>query len=199
MTPANVCAVVVTRGDVAVGQIRETLSGFGQFLLADNGAAVAKGGRDEGPFAQFLFALLYSKPWLHWLYFQDDDVLTDPVKIVEAASHGRVVCNMSAEYRREYEGKPDRLMGFGSVFERALIPQTFARYRAAGFELDALTRREPGRLFTGLHRCALVDVPIEHLPWATGPDRLYRQPDHGSAREEMRARIAKVREWESQK
>jgi hypothetical protein len=34
---------------------------------------------------------------------------------------------MSAEYRANYEDKPDKLMGFGSCFERSLIKPTFDR------------------------------------------------------------------------
>ena len=40
-------------------------------------------------------------------------------------------------------------------------------------------------VFTALTPYTLVDVPYENLPWAEGPDRMYRQPGHLAERSKM--------------
>ena len=94
---------------------------------------------------------------------------------------------MAPEFRANYEKEPDKLMGFGSVFEKALIRPTFERFWAQG-PMDRVTLREPGRIFTAMNqsRIKLVDVPVRNLPWATGADRLYRQSDHMLMAQEAR-------------
>ncbi len=84
-------------------------------------------------------------------------------------------------------------MGFGSVFEKSLIRPTFARY-LKHFQLDDVTLREPNRIFTALNhsRIDIVDVPITHMPYASDPDRLWRQPDHGQMRDEALRRCGLV-------
>src|SRR4051812_7424649 len=59
-----------------------------------------------------------------WVYFQDDDVLTDPAAIAAEREPGVIVCNMPDAHRSKHVGAVDSLMGFGSVFQRSMIAET---------------------------------------------------------------------------
>lgn len=161
--------ILVTRGDVDLTEIRQACRSA---LVWDN----SKTFFDVGPFGQYLKA---QEACDDVVFFVDDDCVVDPAPIVAAWEWGRIVCNMPAEFRAAYENQPDKLMGFGSCFERSLIRPTFERY-FRHFPIDPVLLREPNRIFTGLNqdRIKLVDVPKRDLPWATAPNRLYRQPDH---------------------
>jgi len=65
--------------------------------------------------------------------------------------------------------------------------------------VDPVKYREPGRIFTALNqdRIKVVDVPVRHLPWATGDDRLYKQPVHMEMARVGRQRAMAVLEAES--
>ena len=134
------------------------------------------------------------------VYFQDDDCVTSPAEIVAQWEPGKIVCNMpvSLGHRANYENQLDKLVGFGAVCERSLIKETFERYWKY-FPIDELCLRECDRIFTGLNseRIKLVDVPVRHLPWATGEDRLYRQADHMSNTRLARERVKLVLEAEA--
>jgi len=186
--------VIVTRGDVDLLEILATmpiLLGW-HTRIWDNSEQI-----DFGPFGQFLGAMprpksagRHSMRTSELVYFQDDDCVTDPTAIAAEHEPGRIVCNMPQEFRANYEHQPDKLMGFGSCFERSLIRPTFEHYLRC-FPIDPVLLREPGRIFTGLNqdRIKLVDVPKRDLPWATAPNRLYRQADHQWYAEEARRRV----------
>ena len=195
----NCMAVLVTRGDVELTKIVDSLHHairHAQLLetpsvvLWDNSCHL-----DFGPFGQYIAAT--RELFTELLYFQDDDCITDPAQIIAAWEPGKIVCNMPAEFRANYENQPDKLMGFGSCFERSLIRPTFERY-FRHFAIDPVLLREPNRIFTGLNqdRIKLVDVPKRDLPWATAPNRLYRQPDHLEMAEEARRRVRVILERE---
>lgn len=183
----TVTGVVVTRGDVLLADIIARLTdAFGEHVIVwDNSR-----GMDLRPFGQFV-AALHART--EWIFFQDDDCLVDAAAIAAKRQPGKIVCNMPAAHQANYVGEVDRLMGFGSVFERSRIIPTFGKYFRF-FPPDELLLREPGRLFTGLNECEVVDLGVEHLPWADAPNRLWRQPEHTKTRDEMRERVLRVRE-----
>jgi len=191
-------AVLVTRGNVPLDEIQHSLFepgypswGISRTVIWDNSKHL-----NFGPFGQWVMAGCIDA---EVVYFQDDDCVTSPAEIVAQWEPGKIVCNMPIElgHRANYENQPDKLMGFGSVFERSLIKQTFERYWKH-FPIDPVCLREPGRIFTGLNqeRIKLVDVPVRHLEWATAPDRLYRQADHQEYAELARARVRTVLDFE---
>ena len=187
MTPDQICAVLVTRGDVDLQPIVDTLLNFKRVRTWDNSIYL-----NMGPFGQFLMASMMFDSEV--LYFQDDDCTTDPEAIVAAWEPGKVVCNMGTKgHRKNYEDRLDKLMGFGSCFERSLIKPTFGRYWSK-FPIDRVTWREPGRIFTAMNhdRIKVVEVSAEDLPWATAGDRLYKQPDHLEMRDEAIRRVKEV-------
>jgi hypothetical protein len=189
ISPYQVAAVLVTRGNVDLSAIMGTLGGFGKVAVWDNSRYL-----NMGPFGQFLMASLLNN--FEVVYFQDDDCTTDPAAIVAAWEPGKVVCNMGTQgHRANYEDRLDKLMGFGSCFEKAMIRPTFERY-AKTYPIDRVLWREPGRIFTAMNheKTKMVEVPFQNLPWAEGPDRLYRQPDHLEMRDEAIRRVKKVLE-----
>lgn len=196
-------AVLVTRGNVPLDEIWTSLHGFTLPTVWNNSKHL-----NFGPFGQYIAAsnipgsssnIPGSSSTPDRVYFQDDDCVTSPAEIVAQWEPGKIVCNMpiALGHRANYENQPDKLMGFGSVFERSLIKETFERYWKY-FPIDSVCLREPGRIFTGLNqeRIKLADVPVRHLEWATVPDRLYRQAEHQQMAEEARRRVRIVLEME---
>ena len=175
-----VTPVLVTRGDVPMDEILESVRVLGVPVVWDNSSEV-----DLGIWGQYCAAM--SRVETEYVYFQDDDVLTDPAAIAAQREPGVVVCNMPEAHRSKHAGQPDSLVGFGCVFERALIERTFAPY-VATYGIDALLRREAPRIFTSLNRVKWIDVPKRDLPWATAANRMYHQPEHGAMRDEARRR-----------
>lgn len=183
----TVDAVIVTKGDVNLYPIRQTLSHFEKVVVWDNSK-----GPNMGPFGQFLAATYLCSSRL--VYFQDDDCTTSPDSIVSAWEPGKIVCNMGCEgHEKNYVNRKDKLMGFGSCFERELIKPTFEEFWKH-YPIDYVTWREPGRIFTAMNHESIkvVNVPVCNLPWATDSDRLYRQADHISMKDSAVARVEKV-------
>ncbi|HEU4400816.1 MAG TPA: hypothetical protein VFT43_01805, partial [Candidatus Polarisedimenticolia bacterium] len=159
---------------------------------------------DLGPHARFA-AIQYARGDL--IYVQDDDVIvSDPRAIVDewleveaivAAEHGQpdfVVCNMPPEFRKVYTDTA--LIGFGAAFHRIAPAKAFDRFFAFhGLDRDdQLFLRESCRVFTVLSPRVLVDVPKTDLPWASAPNRLWKQPDHIEMRERMLKLAREVRD-----
>lgn len=171
----NITAVIVTRGDVALDEQKARLQDHFPVRPWNNGTAVTE--------MQLFGAYLAAADCDTDLIFnQDDDVaVLDPLAIVRAWEPGKIVCNMPAEFQAAYCNRKDKLMGFGSVYERALIRPTFARYLKY-FGIDTVTLREAHRIFTALNadRIKMVDAPKIDMPWASDSNRLWKQPDHAA-------------------
>ena len=191
--------VIVTRGDHPLGKILTQFQApcFRPIVTVwDNSKQI-----NLSVFGRYVGAMAATD---EWVYTQDDDVLTYPEAVVVAClgvvqalrndtRFDTIVCNMPPEYQANYQGKPERLVGFGCVFHRDLAASTFNRY-FAHFPIDALFLRECDRIFTGLNqdRVVVVDVGIEHLPWARDEGRLYRQAEHAQSVAEACRRIQYV-------
>jgi hypothetical protein len=185
-----VTPVLVTRGDVPMEEVIASVALVGSACVWNN----AQEPQDMGIWGQYRAAM--ERVTSPWVYFQDDDVITEPHNIVALRAPGVVVCNVPQEHRPKLEGQLDTLMGFGSVFERRLIGETFGRY-FRHFPEDEVCRREAPRIFTALNKTQWVDVPKRDLPWATAPNRMYHQPNHGKMRDEARRRCAFVLSMEA--
>lgn len=123
------------------------------------------------------------------IYTQDDDCEVDAQAVIDAYEPGVVTCNMPVAKRAEY---PDgiALVGWGAVFDQALVRWAFSRYR---FDIDDLFMRECDRVFTGLCPLKLVDVPFKHLPHAFGADRMGCERRHLADLAAIRERIRECR------
>lgn len=153
------------------------------------------------------------------IYVQDDDcVVEDPQAIVEwwqrasVATMGAfvqddrdfLVANMPPQFRHDFYADHS-LVGFGACFHRDLPGRAFTRFAlsshangALAWGTDGLTTdlfdRTCDVVFTALTPRVLVDVPYRDLPWASDPDRMWKQPEHVGERARMLELALRVRE-----
>lgn len=121
MTFDDVSAVLVTRGDVDLGPIIETLP-YGELVIWDN----SKRPYDAGVFGRYVAIGETTRPLV---YFQDDDCLVSCHDALLAAwEPGHVVGNAfdDAERLKRYEGTT--LLGWGALFDADLPWQAFTYY-----------------------------------------------------------------------
>lgn len=207
----TVSAVIVTRGNVDVGEILESLPDHWEKVVWCNGKTL-KGGavgailplfsgdHDKSVYGRYE-AIDYASGDV--IYVQDDDcIVADPEAIVEGwlvpawGRHDHVVCNMPPAFRHDFY-QEHALVGFGAAFHRDAPKRAFDRFRA--WEVD--TKSEVSRkefydtcdiVFTGLTPRILTHVPHTNLDWATGDDRMYRQPEHQPVRQAMLERVREI-------
>lgn len=126
------------------------------------------------------------------VYVQDDDCVLPPAsldELVGAYEPGRLVANMPDPFRAHYSYGDSCLVGFGGVFDVGLPAAAIDRFLVDVVEPAATSDPVGNRyapafmrccdvVFTALTPMTWVDVAYENLPYATGPDRMYRQRDH---------------------
>ncbi len=179
----NVTACLVTRGDVDMQPILDSLAGI-DVELWDNSIE-----QDAGVYGRYLAA---ERATCDIVYVQDDDCLLSAEaidRIITAYEPGRIVANMPPDFRHHYTDSC--LVGFGAVFDRDLPARAFERYRLAEMPWDR--RLRPDVVFTALTPFALVDVPVEILPHAYGSHRMFRQRGHSLDRQITLSRARRVR------
>ena len=173
---------------------------------------------DLGPHGRFA-AIEYAA---HDLCFcQDDDVIvSDPQAIVnewiancvwhvipeslrpgplgyesERVDGEHVVANMPSEFRPHYSDSA--MVGFGAVFHRDAPEKAFQRffdYHSVMKRNDPLFLRESCRIFTTLTPRVLVDVARQDMPYASDPNRLWKQQGHLNFRERALTLAREVRD-----
>lgn len=219
-TAGVLSAVLVTRGDVDLARIVATLepSLFAEIVVWNNGAADRHAsemqkraeaaalvpvvwanteGSDLGVYGRYAALRAVSGSSV---YVQDDDCVLDPLALAlltSAYEPGRLVCNMPAPFRAHYTDSG--LVGFGAVFDAALPHLAFDRLPAIPADPDETTYaswflRCCDVVFTTLTPMTWIDVPYSNLPYATGPDRMYRQPGHVGERDAMLDLARRVRD-----
>lgn len=216
----NVSAIIVTRGDVDLRSILESIPQDWQVIVWDNGAGnvleraktpsrlmtLDDDIRDLAVYGRYA-AIEYTSSEL--IYVQDDDVLHKPEGIHEIVNRyydalgrewdhifgGGVVCNMPANFRHSFY-QEHALVGFGAVFHRDLPFKAFRRIPRGQFFFDQRHwfYRACDIVFTALTPRVLVDVPYEDLPWASAPNRMWQQPSHRKERGDMLDLVLKVRD-----
>lgn len=188
ITPSQITAILITRGDIDLTPVLESLytfhpvceEGFHDVLVYDNSLNL-----DYKVFSRYLAAQMVHT---EYVYVQDDDCIIDLAHYPwDQVAPSHVLCNMPQAYRRNYTGRV-QLVGFGAVFSKALIRPVFEEHNR-NFCQDELLYLECDRYFTGRSKCVLVDVEVKHMAWAEGEDRMYRQADHGKRRESMEIRV----------
>lgn len=183
----NVSACIVTRGDVDLTPILDSLPPAWERIVWDNSKEerdIAVYGRYEAAFERATHPIVY---------VQDDDCVLGPEAFVELRAAWRsverftrdaLVANMPARFRHDFYVE-HCLVGFGALFERRLARgafEHFGRYLALNGKrrLDSSPwfNRVCDVIFTTLTQRVLVDVPHSDLPWASLPDRMWKQPSH---------------------
>ena len=148
-------------------------------------------GTDYKVFKRYLLAQFSSYHPI--IYTQDDDCAVDIRSIIPHYEPGVVVCNMPLHRRAEYADGV-ALVGWGAIFDCSLtsVFNTYLKY----FPIDDLFLTECDRVFTGLNKVKMIDIPFTHLPNATNPDRLHNRKDHWERLAAIRERIYTVKRGE---
>lgn len=125
---------------------------------------------------------------------QDDDCILSSIQpFLDAYTPGVVTCNVPVNRRAEYNDGV-ALVGWGAIFDRGCMGvfRTYLKH----YPMDDLFLTECDRVFTGLNRVQLIDVPFTHLPHAEDADRLHKRHDHWERLREIRRRIYRVKDLE---
>lgn len=190
---SDVSAVLVTRGDVDVLPVIESLACFAEVLVWDNSCET-----DCSVFGRYA-AIPRAKHAV--VYVQDDDCVLEPEAfrlLLAGYEPDLLVANMPGEFRHRFYDD-HCLVGFGALFDRALPARAFDRwYHAARhglitYNLDVF-KRTCDVIFTALTRYVLVDGPKVNLPWANDDSRMWKQPDHVGERTRMLELARRVRD-----
>ncbi len=187
MTPADLSAVVVTRGNVSLEPILDsfTAAGIFDFTVWDN----SRRPDDLGVFGRYAALPECGRDVV---LVQDDDVILTVATIEALAAAyepGRIVANMPERFRKFYTDSC--LVGFGAVFDRDLPAWAFSSF-ALRWGIDKADKR-PDVIFTALTESTWLDLPYTEREFATGPDRAYRQRGHARERQTTLTMARKAR------
>jgi len=194
VTPAQVSAVLVTRGDVDLTEILASLEAFDEVVIWNNQLE-----EDLSVYGRYA-GILQARNEI--VYVQDDDCLVDAERLVRVAAayalERQAVCNMPESRWADY---PDSaLVGWGAVFHRDLPQKAFARFDSADLLATVLSGGAPSFLdrcdnvFTVLTDCVKVDIGFQHLPWAETTGRMFTTPGHADERDRMIDLARRVRD-----
>lgn len=202
MNAAAVSAVIVTRGDVDLTEILESLPEEWERVVWDNGArevrrhrpgsftAEFRGNEHTGPLLDLAVYGRYAA--IHYglcdgdvIFIQDDDCIVDAAAIAAAYEPGRLVANMPTGRWPDY--LDSALVGWGAIFDRNLPGQAFERFDVGHPAWgDAEFYRTCDVVFSALTPRTVIDVGFRHLPWAEDPGRaMFLQPGHKTERDRM--------------
>lgn len=165
IAPANVSAVIVTRGDVDLTTILNSLP-FDDVVVWDN--SVEEDVQCYGRFA----GVARCKNEI--VYVQDDDVLVPIAALLrEYQPVDVIVANRKPD--EEY-----RFLGVGALFPAAAV-DVFDRYRAV-YPDDRDFGRTADVIFAELNPYRSVWLGYLDFPWQTADNRMYKQPGHYESR-----------------
>jgi len=210
----NVSACLVTRGDLDMQPVIDSLPPSWEIVIWDNSGKILMrpGSNDGDPRAmQRLWgvtaadlsvygryaAIEYASHDLIWV--SDDDVIvSDPQAIVDEwehiafhlGNHDFLAANMPKEFR--HDGYTDScLVGFGACFLRDAPKRAFEKFFGTGKNGQHYTRdhahfnRCADVVFTTLTPRVLVDIPKTDREMASDSNRMWRQPGHLDERTRM--------------
>lgn len=178
MNVDQVACCLVTRGDIDLNPVLESLPRFREVVVWDNSTR----GSDLSVFGRYQAIRETTCPFI---YTQDDDAVCPAQQIVEAYDGDGLLVNVPPAE------KP--WLAWGAVFPRGLPEQTFQLYRAeADGVLDDMVRW-PDVIFAHLAGWQTVNLGHTDLPWATAPNRMYMQHDHYTSQAEVRERCERLR------
>jgi len=193
LDPDKVCAVLVTRGDVNLAPILETLP-YGEVVVYDN----AKRQHDWKVFGRYVAISETQKPVI---YFQDDDCLvTCHEELLEAYEPSVVVGNMLDHHPPRLETYRDTtLLGWGALFDRGLPFEAFEQYgRFYPIDWEFKTGSGAETVFPMLSRTKTIIEGIEWLdqdgPVFQRPNRMWKQEGSSAERDFWLDRAREVRD-----
>ena len=169
-TVDQVSAVLVTRGDVDMQPILDTLP-YSDVVIWDN----SKRPHDMKPFGRYL-AMEEAKNEI--VYFQDDDVLfASHDKLLEAYEPGMITCNMPSPWYEQagYAEMGYVQVGFGAIVPKGISQQAFALYLTE-YPEDDLFLTYCDQIHGILVPSQRFDFGGVELPYAEAPGRIYTSP-----------------------
>lgn len=210
----NVSAVIVTRGDVDLAPVLDSLPRDWEKVVWDNS-------QRENLAVYGRYAALEEDCEHELIYVQDDDcILENPAALVEAwavsawARRDFLVANMPQRFRDTGFYDDHCLVGFGACFPRDLPAKAFSRFLSwqnprtlaniwgeapglDGPECMRLFARTADVVFTALTSQILLDLPYTDREFASAPNRMWRQPEHIAERTRMLELVRQVRDREA--
>ncbi len=178
----RVAACLVTRGDVDMTDIVDSIPDEWEIVLWNNAVR-----QDMGVYGRYAAISLTDA---EYIYVQDDDAVLAPESFETLnlmAVPGAIVANMPARFRPHY---PDScLVGFGAIFQRELPFLAFDRVK----DLPPDFNLTCDVFFTSLTRWFPLDLPYSDQPWASAPNRMWKQPEHVPMRREALEHARRLR------
>lgn len=164
----EVSAIIVTRGDVSLDRILETLP-YSEVIIWDNSKRP-----NYSVFSRYL-AIEEAKHDV--IYFQDDDIIfTAHEELLDAYQPGVLTSNMpSPWWEEQYENKSMALVGAGSLIHRDLPWSAFGRY-LAHHPMDEVFLDFCDMVHGVLTPFNRLDLGYEILSYAHDENRLHNSP-----------------------
>jgi len=174
----DVTAVIVTRGDCDLEPILDSLI-FDKVCIWNNRVAI-----DYGAYGRYVAI----RDHLHTdvVYTQDDDCIVKPDdqwRLLDAYEPGTLTAVMPPE-RIDY--RDTVLIGWGAIFDRSMPDAAFARWQAAGHEMESREFRIVGAdfIFPMLSPWKRLDGYHTDLPHAHADNRTWASfLDYGNVKE----------------
>lgn len=186
MTADEVSAVIVTRGNVDLTPILETLP-YSDLVIWDD--------RERGSKGCYGRYLVMAEAKHDVIYFQDDDIIfTAHDELLSVYEPEQITSNMPSPWweRTFYDRLDCQLVGAGSLVPRDLPQQAFERYLAHWPEDDLFL--DYCDMVNGiLNPGTRYDFGYEILPHASDPGRIYTTPGAGIRKATVERRALALR------
>lgn len=176
--PSNVSAVLVTKGDVDLTQIIDSITGVGidDIIVWNN----AERDQDLSCFGRYAGI---EEARNEIIYHQDDDLVAPVAAILDAYRPVEDRWAIVANNRPDEEWP---LTAMGVLFHRDLANCFDGYADLYGFDADFC--RVSDVIFAYQHPYRRIWVGYQDLPWQIWPDRMHLQADHYYVRERARLR-----------
>ena len=188
MTFADITAVIVTRGDVDLTPILETLP-YGETIIWDNSQRQV----DARAYGRYLAV---EEAENEVIYFQDDDVIfTAHDELLAAYEPVKITTNMPSPWyeRTGYDVLKQAMVGAGSLVDRDLSSIAIETYLSR-WPLDDLFLSYVDEVVGMLTPHKRYDFGYEIRPCASDPGRTYTLPGADEKKAEMRRRALEIRD-----
>lgn len=166
LSPSEVSAVIVTRGDVDIGAIIDELQIFNDIVIWDNSKR-----EDLKTFGRYAALPECEKDIV---YFQDDDILLRKPTLdglLAAYEPGVMLANMSPGWVAGRDLHDAIFVGAGAIMDRDLPGKAMAKYDEL-YDRDDLFHLYPETILSIPSLIKRVDLPLEVLPWGYAPNRM---------------------------
>jgi len=191
ISPDKVSAVLVTKGDVDLGDICSNIvaAGISEIVFWDNSRSPV----DMKTIGRHLAEGFCTNDVI---YHQDDDLLFHNIpKLLEAYEPGRITANMPSPWYEQvgYPEKRQVMLGAGSLIDKGLAGQAISRYlEHHPFDDDLMVYCDC--VVGALAPSFRVDFGYELLPWADGPGRMSTTPGCWERKAMMDDRAFRIRD-----